>query len=95
MPLTSINWNAKGQALIPPVERDRYERGEKPRRLDGKLETDALGNVWYCSGEHRKLVADGGTPTLADKQPDDGKPATGDLDAPGEKPAAKAKAKHW
>lgn len=54
--MASIQWNEKADRYLSPLQRDSYERGEAPRRLDGRLHTDERGDVWFRSGEHVKLV---------------------------------------
>lgn len=64
----TITWNDKGLRLIPATERELYELGvDDSRKLEGTLRTDPIGNVWYRSGEHHKLVgtSDLGTPAKA------------------------------
>lgn len=82
-----ITWNPKAAQYLTPLQRDAYERGETPRRLEGKIATDAEGRIWYGAGEHKKLVGDGGRATLADGAPAPEDAAQRDLDAPTGKPA--------
>jgi len=89
MTLRSIQWNEKGQRVLTPLQRDAYERGEMPRRFEGRLYTDGSGNVWLRAGEHTKLVGEGGVPTLADGTPGAETHVERDLDASDAKPARK------
>jgi hypothetical protein len=83
----SIEWNPQAYRYLTPMHRDAYERGEEPRKLDGKLSTDAAGNVWYVAGEHRKIVGATAAPAVETR-------ASGELDvahAPSEAPPAKSR----
>ena len=90
----SIQWNPSAERFLSPIQRDAVERGEIPRRLEGRVKSDADGNVWFTAGEVCKLVGSGAVPTLADGAPAHESAATRELDAPPEKSAKrKRKAK--
>jgi hypothetical protein len=78
----SIQWNEKADKFTSPMQRDAFERGQAPRRLDGRLSTDEHGNVWFSHQGSHRIIGHGAAPTLADKQIDDGAPDTRDLTPP-------------
>jgi hypothetical protein len=77
----SIVWNDKAAQYLSPLQRDAFERGEEIRRLAGAVHRDSGGHVWFRDGEHYKLVG----------QAAGAKHADASLDAPTDKPGAKAK----
>ena len=73
MSRSSIEWNQKADRFTSPLQRDAYERGEQPRKLDGRLTTDANGVVWFVRGEDRRII--GYAPPVASERDLDERPA--------------------
>jgi len=73
----SIEWNDKAKQYLSEVQRAALENGRAPDRLNGSIRIDKIGNVWFCEGEHKKLIGTTAQPPPA--QPSDSAPAR-DLD---------------
>lgn len=85
--MRSIQWSPKAERYLTPLQRDAYERGEAPRRLEGELRTDDHGDIWYHDGHGNvRLIGTGGSAVPAGEAPSGENAVTRELDAPGEVP---------
>jgi len=81
----AIEWNEKADRYLAPLQRDAIERGEQPRRLEGKVELHPDGTVWYRSHGH-KIIGTWNAPAQAERD-------ASELDAPSHEDAVPAKSR--
>lgn len=70
-----IEWNPKAEAYLSPTQRDSIERGDPPRRLDGEIDLNGDGHVWFRCAGASKIVGTWNAPEAESR-------ASDELDAP-------------
>lgn len=67
----AIEWNEKAERYLAPLQRDSVERGEEPRKLNGKVELHDDGTVWYHGAQFRKIIGTWNAPKAAPRRSDE------------------------